>query len=116
MEGEYEEKYKSDRGNFSNACADDCNPLLMPTMSRMRIILEWFRQALWPTNLKKVDLLPQNPSLSMHRSSTSFQFAWKCEFIEYQYKTREEFENNANINGKLLKDIWNEVSFAAFML
>ena len=40
----------------------------------------------------------------------------ECEFIEYQYKTREEFENNANINGKLLKDIWNEVSFAAFML
>ena len=86
MEGEYEEKYKSDRGNFSNACADDCNPLLMPTMSRRRIILEWFRQALWPTNLKKVDLLPQNPSLSMHRSSTSFQFAWNVNLLSINIK------------------------------
>lgn len=72
MDGEYEEKYKSDRGNFSNACADDCNPLLMPTMSRRRIILEWFRQALWPTNLKKVDLLPQNPMLVLCFVNNSF--------------------------------------------
>lgn len=72
MEGEYEEKYKSDRGDFSNACADDCNPLLMPTMSRRRIILEWFRQALWPTNLKKVDLLSQNPMLVLCFVNNSF--------------------------------------------
>lgn len=35
--------------------------------------------------------------------------------FQQEYKTREEFENNANINGKLLKEIWNEVSFAGFM-
>ena len=44
-----------------------------------------------------------------------FPICMECEFIEYQYKTREEFENNANINGKLLKDILNEVSFAGFI-
>lgn len=31
------------------------------------------------------------------------------------FKTRQDFENKANINGKLLKDIWNEVTFAGFM-
>lgn len=34
---------------------------------------------------------------------------------QQEYKTRQEFENNANINGKLLKDIWKDVSFAGFM-
>lgn len=35
--------------------------------------------------------------------------------IQQEYKTRQEFENNANINGKLLKDIWGDVSFAGYM-
>ena len=35
--------------------------------------------------------------------------------MQQEYKTRQEFENNANISGKLLKDIWNDVSFAGFM-
>ena len=115
MDGEYEEKYKSARSNFPNACADDCNPLLMPTMSRRRIILEWFRQTLWPTNLKKSGLTATKSKLVDAPIINEFPICMECEFIEYQYKTREEFENNANINGKLLKDIWNEVSFAAFI-
>ena len=28
---------------------------------------------------------------------------------------KQEFEHKANIDGKLLKDIWNEVSFAGYM-
>ena len=35
--------------------------------------------------------------------------------MQQEYKTRQEFENNANISEKLLKDIWNDVSFAGFM-
>ncbi len=35
--------------------------------------------------------------------------------MQQEYKTREQFENKANINGKLLKDLWNDVSFAGFM-
>ena len=35
--------------------------------------------------------------------------------MQQEYKTRQEFENDANINGKLLKDIWRDVSFAGFM-
>lgn len=35
--------------------------------------------------------------------------------MQQEYKTRQEFENEANINGKLLKDIWADVSFAGFM-
>lgn len=32
-----------------------------------------------------------------------------------KFNSVEEFKNKANINGKLLKDIWNEVTFAGFM-
>lgn len=35
--------------------------------------------------------------------------------MQQKYKTKQEFENNANISGKLLKDIWNDISFAEFM-
>lgn len=31
-----------------------------------------------------------------------------CEAFQQEYTTREEFENKANINGKLLKDIWDD--------
>ena len=36
-------------------------------------------------------------------------------FMQQEYNSRQEFEENANINGKLLKNIWEEVSFAGFM-
>lgn len=32
-----------------------------------------------------------------------------------KFNSVDEFKNKANINGKLLKDIWNEVTFAGFM-
>ena len=35
--------------------------------------------------------------------------------LQQEYHTREDFENNATINGKLLKDIWDDVTFAGFM-
>lgn len=34
---------------------------------------------------------------------------------EQKFSSREEFINNASIDGKLLKDIWVDVSFAGFM-
>lgn len=34
---------------------------------------------------------------------------------EQKFATKEEFENNAHIGGRLLKDIWHEVTFAGFM-
>ena len=37
------------------------------------------------------------------------------ETMQQEYRTREDFENYANIDGKLLKDIWNDVTFAGFM-
>ncbi len=37
------------------------------------------------------------------------------EDMQQEYKTRQDFENKANINGHLLKDIWNDVSFSGFM-
>lgn len=35
--------------------------------------------------------------------------------IEQEYKTREDFVNKANIDGRLLKDIWDQVSWSGFM-
>ena len=35
--------------------------------------------------------------------------------MQQEYKSRSDFENKANINGELLKNLWNEVSFAGFM-
>ena len=35
--------------------------------------------------------------------------------MQQNFKTRDDFKNNAQISDKLLKDIWNEVSFAGFM-
>ena len=35
--------------------------------------------------------------------------------MQQEYNSRYEFEQNANIDGKLLKNIWEEVSFAGFM-
>lgn len=38
-----------------------------------------------------------------------------CDEFEQTYFTREEFELNANIDNKLLKDIWDEVENPGFM-
>ncbi len=35
--------------------------------------------------------------------------------MQQEFKTRDDFENKANINGKLLKELWDKVSFAGFM-
>ena len=41
-----------------------------------------------------------------------FEYLENNQLFMFQYAA---FMNNANINGRLLKDIWNEVSFAGFM-
>ncbi len=35
--------------------------------------------------------------------------------MQQQYSTRQDFENNAHIEGVLLKDLWEDVTFAGFM-
>ena len=35
--------------------------------------------------------------------------------IRQEYSSRREFENKTNINGVLLKDLWQDVTFAGFM-
>ncbi len=35
--------------------------------------------------------------------------------MQQEYPSRQEFENKANINGVLLKDLWQDVTFAGFM-
>lgn len=35
--------------------------------------------------------------------------------MQQEYKTGQDFESQANINGILLKDLWKDVSFAGFM-
>ncbi len=35
--------------------------------------------------------------------------------MQQEYKTRQDFESKANLNGVLLKDLWDDVSFAGFM-
>lgn len=35
--------------------------------------------------------------------------------FQQEYKTREEFSAKANINGILVKDLWDKVTFAGFM-
>lgn len=35
--------------------------------------------------------------------------------MQQEYKNRQDFENKANINGVLLKDLWVDVQFAGFM-
>ena len=38
-----------------------------------------------------------------------------CKDFQEEFETRKEFEEKANINGKLLKDIWEEVDNPSFM-
>lgn len=35
--------------------------------------------------------------------------------FQQEYKFREEFENKANINGVLLKDMWDKIEKPSFM-
>lgn len=49
------------------------------------------------------------------KSNEDCDIVFCSENMQQEYKTREEFENNAKINGKLVKDVWNEVTFAGFM-
>lgn len=35
--------------------------------------------------------------------------------MQQEYKTREEFENNANIDGVLLEQLWDKVEKPSFM-
>lgn len=35
--------------------------------------------------------------------------------MQQEYKTRKDFEKSANIDGVLVKDLWDEVTFAGFM-
>ncbi len=35
--------------------------------------------------------------------------------MQQEYKSKEDFMSNANINGRKLKDLWGEVTFAGFM-
>lgn len=35
--------------------------------------------------------------------------------FQQEYKSREEFENKANINGILLKDMWDKIEKPSFM-
>ncbi len=35
--------------------------------------------------------------------------------MQQEYNSRQDFEENANINGVLLKDLWDDVTFAGFM-
>lgn len=46
---------------------------------------------------------------------TSYNITLCSKFIQQIYKNEIDFFNKANINGRLLKDIWNEVTFAGFM-
>lgn len=43
------------------------------------------------------------------------QIVFCSESMQQEFKSRDEFERCANIDGKPLKDIWDEVSFAGFM-
>ena len=38
-----------------------------------------------------------------------------CEAFQQEYDTREEFTEKANIDGRLLKDIWDEVENPSYM-
>ena len=38
-----------------------------------------------------------------------------CDTMQQEFKSQKDFEEKANINGKLLKDLWANVSFAGFM-
>ena len=37
------------------------------------------------------------------------------EYIQKVYSSRRDFENNAELDGKLLKDLWEQVTFCGFM-
>lgn len=44
-----------------------------------------------------------------------FKIIFCCENFQQEYEDCEDFKNKANINGILLKDLWDNVTFAGFM-
>lgn len=46
---------------------------------------------------------------------SNYTIVFCSEDMKQEYKTREEFEQKANINGKLLKNIWQDVKNPDFM-
>ena len=47
--------------------------------------------------------------------SDDYDIIFYCEKFQQEYKSREEFENKANINGILLKDMWDKIEKPSFM-
>lgn len=47
--------------------------------------------------------------------SDDYDIIFCCEKFQQEYKSREEFENKANINGVLLKDMWDKIEKPSFM-
>ena len=44
-----------------------------------------------------------------------FKIVFCSKEMQQEFESKEEFEQKANINGRLLKDVWNEVTFAGYM-
>ena len=49
------------------------------------------------------------------QSDDDYNIIFCCEEFHQEYKSREEFENKANINGILLKDMWDKIEKPSFM-
>lgn len=47
--------------------------------------------------------------------SGKFKIVFCCVDFQQEYEDCEEFKNKANIDGRLLKDLWDDVTFAGFM-
>lgn len=43
------------------------------------------------------------------QSDEDYNFIFCCEGFNQEYKSREKFKNKANINGILLKDMWDKI-------
>ena len=49
------------------------------------------------------------------QSDDDYNIIFCCEEFHQEYKSREEFENKANINGILLKVMWDKIDKPSFM-
>lgn len=74
---------------------------LLPTFDGfLDILSRGFEMALWYKNKK----------YGAMRNGAMYDFyLWNSEEIFQEYSTVNEFADNANIDGKLLKEIWNEI-------
>ena len=57
--------------------------------------------------LDKVIELLKNEFKEKLKNTKKYLYSPIICIMQQKYKTKQEFENNANISGKLLKDIWN---------